>query len=316
MCQVTSLYRAARRAFTLVELLVVIAIIALLISILLPALSSARRAADKAKCLSNMKQLGNAYFMYALDNKGYWPVAEHTYTTATAPTSHDKRWHDYIGRYVLGSPITVYDASGNRYESREVDFYGTMGGSSSQNEFGNTTDPVWIGTLKDRNSCMWGCPTWRRATLVTTTYTINNPSHPGYAMMWYPMSPNDTDPPAALNNYFFSKRVIISPTRAGQYFKQTQWKNPSERGLLCESVHANLNILAGGLFSWPWQPENPAGQPFPQIPDGGTWAFDFNRHGRLLIGNKANDPSMNLLYCDGHAATVSCREAYRSTRFN
>jgi prepilin-type N-terminal cleavage/methylation domain-containing protein/prepilin-type processing-associated H-X9-DG protein len=56
--------------FTLIELLVVIAIIALLIGILLPALSSARSTAQQTVCLSNMRQLGVANQMYALDFKG------------------------------------------------------------------------------------------------------------------------------------------------------------------------------------------------------------------------------------------------------
>jgi prepilin-type N-terminal cleavage/methylation domain-containing protein/prepilin-type processing-associated H-X9-DG protein len=62
-----------RTAFTLVELLVVIAIIALLMSILMPALSRARKVAKSVVCRTNIKQWGLVYSLYAQDNDDSFP---------------------------------------------------------------------------------------------------------------------------------------------------------------------------------------------------------------------------------------------------
>lgn len=57
-----------RNAFTLIELLVVIAIIAILAAILFPVFAQAKKAAKTTVSLSNLKQVGLGFHMYASDN--------------------------------------------------------------------------------------------------------------------------------------------------------------------------------------------------------------------------------------------------------
>jgi prepilin-type N-terminal cleavage/methylation domain-containing protein/prepilin-type processing-associated H-X9-DG protein len=106
---------AHRPAFTLVELLVVIGIIALLISILLPALTRVRSSAQSTACLSNLRQVGIAFRMYASDNDDWFPAyMGRTLDTPFTRYRHANTWPDMLmeGKYLpdIRSEITYEGA--------------------------------------------------------------------------------------------------------------------------------------------------------------------------------------------------------------
>src|SRR5438552_13835502 len=83
-----------QRAFTLVELLVVIGIIAILVGILLPTLSRARESANRAVCLSNIRELGQSIRDYAVANRDQVPLGYY----GASPAVPQKQWN-YLANY-------------------------------------------------------------------------------------------------------------------------------------------------------------------------------------------------------------------------
>lgn len=100
-----------KRAFTLIELLTSLGVLALLLSLLLPGLSKAREQAKAAVCGSNLRQLGSANGMYALDQGGMYVPG------AAEFVRNLHRWHG--SRAAVNLPFDSKDGPLNNYLGQE-----------------------------------------------------------------------------------------------------------------------------------------------------------------------------------------------------
>ncbi len=321
----------APRGFTLVELLVVIGIIALLISILLPALNSARRQANTVKCASAMREIANAMAMYVNDNKGWAPPLRAygppnytiSYTNWNPPQDQalaNQYWFCFLAKYVTRKMEGQVNDTKNANNT----------GSDRQNQM--------------QNNILWGCPEWQP--YVDTAFTGGlQPNDPGFGFNGFPeytstfpkpnMMIGDGSPfPVAAGD---GERVSgVNPQTNGDWgnplhgtwYRFNKYTNASQRCLVADSNWYFIECTAVPSINGPTQGQKVYNDQVVWIQttgvDGET-PVDVYRHGRLpplaaggnsgSYANTGGKIGYNILYCDGHVATINDRaEIYRSVR--
>ena len=100
-----------RSGFTLVELLIVVAIIAVLGAILLPVYASAKSSGRRAKCQSNLRQIGQAFQLYQADYSDCYPNTGDPYLWM------GRRWRWPLKRYVILAAQKDPNDPSNPYKS-------------------------------------------------------------------------------------------------------------------------------------------------------------------------------------------------------
>src|ERR1017187_6706284 len=93
-----------RQGFTLVGLLIIIAVLAILAAMLLPALASAKRKAQRINCVNNLKQDGLAFRLWEGDNGDKYPMAVSTNKNGTMEYAADVFRHFQVMSNELSTP--------------------------------------------------------------------------------------------------------------------------------------------------------------------------------------------------------------------
>ena len=180
-----------RRAFTLVELLVVIGIIAVLIAILLPALQAARAQARSVQCLSNLRQIGTGFQLYAAQQGG-WLMPAYVANNAVDAQGLESYATMLIGMKLVPSPDT--QLVGGVFTTVESTMFGKTifwcpEGLDIQHANGTpvtglnypTTQTDSRGAMFFRRTSVDNANGWLRTDITADTWYGFNANHPGTA---------------------------------------------------------------------------------------------------------------------------------------
>jgi prepilin-type N-terminal cleavage/methylation domain-containing protein/prepilin-type processing-associated H-X9-DG protein len=279
-----------RRAFTLVELLVVIGIIAVLIGILLPALGRARKASRTVVCLSNLRQMGNAWTMYLTTSKGRLPESVwHQQPNGISGAAWDEFiWHGFwfgiLGDFRVNSGQMLCPEAQDPISFNLGAGGGIIGAGTARNAWSGqhqTARPVGI--------------------FITNTNVNNTPdaSKLGYRVGSYGFNGNvnwnrtKSDPPkdpvSGSSSAKFGPTIsFVKPSTEVPLFYDATWID-------------NAGMVNGTKTQQPQAPRNLQGN---EAPAGGA-----NNDWRVLLDRHVH--AINVCFADGHATTVRLEEVYQ-----
>lgn len=299
-----------KHAFTLVELLVVIGIIAVLIGILLPVLSGARRAADAAKCAAGLREIGNAFRMYSIDSKGWYPPSQ-----LQPGSGRTYQIDDVI--YPVDSNGTLYNAFWYNFLQKYVT-KGKVGGAVVQSfDAGNAQKTIF-----------WGCPSWT-GYLSGTAAGGTNVVQLGYGMSYWPTAsasnPRFGSFPASAENSFIQNWGTVSQT--GRWHREKTWgREGSRRIIVADSRFWSVESQPSSATNFP------AAQPAlvnsaavgVYTSTGNQTMVHVYRHGKQppmhpsvpnTLNARGGKVSYNCLFADGHVTTENSQKmAYEGLR--
>ena len=281
-------------AFTLIELLVVVSIIAILIGLMIPALSRSRDAAKTAISTSNARQIALGMYLYASENKGYFPGTAHIGVT----------WMEQIG---LPAFQTLADFGG---DVAAYDDY--LARVKTCTKF--VEDPKAFVSPKDDSPFILPTAATRR----WTSYGLNGYftyDHPPY----YGIKIDSVNVP--------SRTILISEFRNEDEGATDPW----EDHFVPQFANDGTNYVSGTANIGPYNPGNPvpiAAFPYPQtlgvLSQGPSFAgtIDFTEDAEASWSTAEMRPNSTYEatryggkwlhgFADGHAATAELKDLFQ-----